>query len=109
MTKHFIRVWREVDIGEMENHLLVVGHLRSDCANCKELGLDLSEKKCPKCGTEFKYASTRVTGEHKFSTLIKIKNKRPDLICVDFDDFKRMSGKSKAQQFFKRGENTDES
>lgn len=91
----FIRVWREFDIKDISGHLLVVGDVVGDCSKCRALGINYSEaKNCPQCGTLFKYIASR-TKEVK-----RIKNKRPDLIFIDFEDYKKAMGKIKAREMF---------
>ena len=91
-----MRVWKEVDIGDVSKHLLIAGALTADCSNCRELGINYANaNSCPKCGTDFKYIASR-TKEIK-----KIKQKRPDLIFIDFDDYKRVTGFMKAKDLFK--------
>ncbi len=90
-----IRVWKEIDISDIEKHLLIVGDVAGDCSSCRELGINyLSAKSCPKCGNEFKYIATR---SHEIR---KIKQKRPDLVFVDLEDYKRAMGKIKAKNLF---------
>ena len=99
-----IRVWKDLDLMDLEKHLLVVGDLYGDCNSCKELGLTWQEAKvCPQCQTPFKYVTLRQSmphGEEKGSQLYRIAQKRPDLIYVDYADFKKGSGKDKAHKFF---------
>lgn len=96
----FIRVWKEVDINEVSGHLLVVGASTGDCSKCRELGIDYSTAKtCPGCGTDFRYIASRS------KEIKKIKKKRPDLIFIDFEDYKRETGFIKARNLFdSRGE-----
>lgn len=95
MVKQPIRVWTELDIDEISRHLLVVGEVTADCYNCKEIGLDyVSLKSCPKCNSPFKYIASR---SHEIK---KIKNRRQDLIFIDFDDFKKAAGFIKAKSLF---------
>jgi hypothetical protein len=90
-----IRVWKEMDVSDIEKHLLIVGEVTGDCSSCRELGIEYSSAKlCPKCGNEFKYIATR------FHETRKIKQKRPDLIFIDFDDYKKAAGKIKAKNLF---------
>jgi len=90
-----IRVWKEMDINDIEKHLLVAGEVSGDCSSCRELGINYSlSKSCPKCGNEFKYIATR------FHEIKKIKQKRPDLIFIDFEDYKKAAGKIKAKGLF---------
>ncbi len=101
--KELIRIWVEKDIQEIEEKLLVVGDIHGDCANCRELGLDYSSvKKCPKCQTVFKYIASRSStgsGDHRFHEVKRILSKRKDLILIDYDDYKRISGRKKAKKF----------
>lgn len=91
----FVRVWKEFDIQDISEHLLVVGDITGDCSKCRELGIDYSNaKSCPKCETHFKYIACR-TREIK-----KITKKRPDLIFIDFEDYKKALGKIKARNLF---------
>ncbi|MFH1854169.1 MAG: hypothetical protein ABH815_02530 [Candidatus Omnitrophota bacterium] len=91
----FVRVWKEIDIKEMSNHLLVVGDLTGDCSNCRALGIDYTKASiCPKCGTNFKYIASR---SREVGKIIK---KRPDLIFIDFEDYKKITGKIKARNLF---------
>ncbi len=88
-----IRVWKELSAEDISKHLLIVGASAGDCSNCKELGISYATaKSCPNCKTQFKYICSRA-GEIK-----KIKQKRPDLIFIDFEDYKKSTGFSKAQE-----------
>lgn len=90
-----IRVWKEFDISDISGHLLTVGELTGDCSKCRALGIDYSKAKvCPKCGTNFKYIASR-TREVR-----RVKNKRPDLVFIDFEDYKKVTGKIKARDLF---------
>ena len=91
----FIRVWKEFDIQDISEHLLIVGDITGDCSKCRALGIDYSKAKaCPKCKTNFKYIASR-TRETR-----RIKNKRPDLIFIDLEDYKKATGKIKARDLF---------
>jgi len=91
----FIRIWKNIDINDISGHLLIVGEAMGDCSKCKSLGIDYSSAKtCPECSTEFKYIASR-SREVK-----KIIQKRPDLIFIDFEDYKRVIGKIKAKGLF---------
>lgn len=90
-----IRVWKEMDILDIEKHLLIAGDVTGDCSSCRELGINYSSAKaCPKCGNEFKYIASR---SHEIR---KIKQRRPDLIFIDLDDYKKATGKIKARDIF---------
>jgi len=93
--KEFIRVWKDIDINDISEHLLIVGESRGDCSKCRALGIDYSNAKtCPECGTGFKYIASR-SREVK-----KIIQKRPDMIFIDFEDYKKIIGKIKARGLF---------
>lgn len=90
-----MRVWKEFDAADVSKHLLIVGLLTADCSNCRELGLDYSAvKTCPKCGVDFKYIASRS------KEIKKIKNRRPDLIFIDLEDYKKATGAIKAKDLF---------
>lgn len=97
-----IRIWEDLDLDLISKHLLIVGDLTGDCANCRELGIDYqSLKTCPKCKTDFKYMSLRRNNSD--GGLIKrFKDKRPDLIFIDYNDFKSAVDKLKAKDFFSK-------
>ena len=104
MNKVWIRTWQEIDLKDIESRMILAGELSSDCSHCREIGLDFSKiKSCSKCGTEFKYMSSRTASgtSVKFSIIKRIKTKRPDLIFVDYDDYKRLVSKSKAEDFLR--------
>lgn len=93
-----IRVWKEIDIKDVSSHLLIAGLSSGDCSNCRELGINYSTAaSCPKCGTDFKYIASR--GKE----IRKIRDRRPDLIFIDFEDYKRITGFLKAKDFFNSG------
>lgn len=105
MSKVWIRTWVEDDLNEIKNHILIAGELTSDCGVCKEIGLDIKNAKhCPNCGAEFKYITTRVaagsSGE-RFTVIKRIREKCPNLIFVDYEDYKKLISKSKAEDFLR--------
>lgn len=94
----FIRVWQEIDLNLLRKTLLIAGDPTGDCANCKEVGLNIiTSKKCPKCGTEFKYVATRL--QNNPSQARKLRLKRPDLIAIDLSDFKEGTARDNALKF----------
>jgi len=81
----FLRTVKEFVYEEVCSHLLVVGELKGDCFNCKEIGIDyLTAKNCPKCKTEFKYISYRSSFGNKDSNFLNIV----------------LKGKKQAEEFF---------
>jgi hypothetical protein len=98
-----IRTYKYYDINEVKAHLLIVGQLTADCANCKAIGIDyLAQKACPECKSEFKYIATR-QNEGKFPShlLKKLQENQPNLELIDYSDFKLASDRSQAHSFFK--------
>ena len=101
----YIRIWQACNLEEITKHLLIVGDVSADCANCRELGIEYAkEKVCPKCGTEFMFIASRNTGklDHaRGGTVKRIKDRRPDLTFIDWEDYKEITGKQNARDFFK--------
>lgn len=101
MNKAYIRVWQESDLDEISQHLLVVGDLTGDCSHCRQIGIDYTGSiTCPKCQTAFKYIACR-SRETSFGHIKRIKEKRSDLIFLDYNDFKQAIDRHKAKEFFK--------
>ncbi|MEW6171106.1 MAG: hypothetical protein AB1472_06075, partial [Candidatus Omnitrophota bacterium] len=65
-----------------------------------EIGINYSETKtCPKCNTEFKYLCFNQGWD--FNRIRRIKEKRPDLILIEYEDIKKLFAKDKARNLFK--------
>ena len=94
--KGFIREWKEFDLADLQDHLIVVGELSSECYHCHEVGLEKTARACPKCKTYFKYMGFRRKLQPSF--LKKVKDETPSLILVDFDDIKKASGHDDARK-----------
>ena len=98
MRKAYIRIWQNLDLDDVQKHLLIAGDISGDCANCKEIGLNFQTTKvCPKCKTEFKYIATRASKASREAK--RLKSKRPDLIVIDFSDFKEAQSRDQARKF----------
>ena len=99
-----LRVWQTVDLDGVTKHLLIVGELTADCASCRELGINYQElKSCPQCKTDFRFITSRsATGGLRSSAgaVKRIKDRRPDLTFIDYDDYKSITGKQSARDFF---------
>ena len=84
---------------------MVVGDITADCANCRQLGVEYAAaKNCPKCGTTFRFIASRNTGpldRGRGGTVKRIKDRRPDLTFIDYEDYKEITGKQQARDFFK--------
>jgi len=98
--KRYLRIYKELDITQIKEHLLVYGDLSANCANCQTIDLKLDTVRCPQCQTEFQYIAFRNI-KHHLPKLQKITQQRPDVILVDFDDFQKTWGAFKAETFLK--------
>lgn len=100
----WLRVWTQKDLSDVEQHLLIVGDVKGDCASCREVGLDYKTiKQCPQCHTTFQYVTSRRFASHpgeRFGIVKRLNEARSDLIWIDYDDFKTLSGRQRARQFF---------
>ena len=99
MGEH-IRVWQPIDIREAEKHLLIAGDTIGDCASCRCLGISYEALSCPQCKTPFQYVTSRRAENHPgeaFRIVQRLKEKRPDLVFIDYADYKHLSGKLKGK------------
>jgi hypothetical protein len=94
--KGFIRQWREFDLKDVQDHLIVVGELSSECYACHEVGLDKTARACPKCKAYFKYMGFR--RKLQMSFLKKIKDETPSITLIDFEDLKKATGQNDARK-----------
>ena len=101
----YLRVWQACDVQEISKNLLIVGDLTADCAACRELGIEYATAKvCPKCGAQFRFITSRNAGKldrDRLGTIKRIKERRPDLTLIDYEDYKGVTGKQNARDFFK--------
>lgn len=100
----WIRIWQEKELPDIEKHLLIIGDIKGDCAQCRELGLDYKTvKQCPNCNTIFQYVTCRRFGTHpgeRFQIVKRLAQIRNDLTWVDYDDYKTLTGRQRAREFF---------
>ena len=96
--KNYLRVWEKCDLIDIEKHLIVMGELSSECYSCHKVGIERRAKTCPECGVSFKYMGfrRRLNPAH----LNKFKEDLPDIIFIDFEDFKKVLGKHQARKLF---------
>ncbi|MDA3901458.1 MAG: hypothetical protein PF637_13195 [Spirochaetes bacterium] len=97
-----IRVWKEIDIKEIDGHLLICDDLSAHCGACRKMPIPLEASRCPECGTEFNYITTREnhttpTGQRILSKMLQSGNKS----IIEYSDYKHASDKKKAQNLFK--------
>ncbi len=102
--KAWLRTWQEKELSEIEKHLLIIGDALGDCAQCRELGLDYkSVKQCPNCKTSFRYITSRrfeTNPGERFHIVKRMNEMRNDLLWIDYDDYKKLTGRQKAREFF---------
>ena len=105
LVSYYLRVWQACDVAEITKQLLVVGDVHADCSACRELGIDYgTAKNCPKCNVTFRFITSRNTGaldRNRGATVKRIKDRRPDLTFIDYEDYKEVTGKQSARDFFK--------
>jgi len=94
--KKFIRVWRELDLKDIEKFLIVIGELSAECYACHKLGIDVTACACPACNAYFKYIAFRRKLEP--SHLKRFREMFPEREIIDFDDFKKVVGKRNAHK-----------
>ena len=101
----YIRIWQACVPEEITKHLLIVGDITADCANCRELGIEYAQARtCPKCGADFRFIAARNTGKidrNRGANVRRIKERRPDLTFIDYEDYREITGKQQARDFFK--------
>ncbi|MBI4394792.1 MAG: hypothetical protein HY583_01205 [Candidatus Omnitrophica bacterium] len=102
--KAWLRIWAEKELTDVEKHLLIIGDAKGDCASCRELGLDYKTvKQCPHCQTNFTYVTCRRFETHpleRFQIVKRLSEARNDLVWIDYDDYKKLTGRQKARDFF---------
>lgn len=92
-----MRVWQEADLKDIEERLFVIGELSGECFRCHTLGLKISTPACPHCQVKFKYIGFR--RKVNPSSIPRFKELHPQLIFIDFDDFKKVLSKKEARKF----------
>ena len=96
-----IRVWTELSVEDVQQHIIMVEDRFGHCPGCKKIGIELKElSKCPGCGREFKYVTSKDAKGGKTDIVIRTRRKLPDLVFVDYDDYERVTGKKKAESLF---------
>ncbi len=96
MNRAFLRSWEEFNLQEIEKSLLVIGELSADCYSCHKIGIDLKAHVCPGCGTNFKYIGFRKKVDGAY--VHRLKAEMPYAVFIDFEDFKKATGKNEARK-----------
>ena len=104
MAQEYLRIFKEYNIEEVRDHLLILGDLSSDCGKCRCMGLDFNQhESCPECGTPFRYVTSRRLELHpgeSFRIVRRALEKRPHWTFVDYMDYQKTLGQKKARDFF---------
>ncbi len=100
MNPKYLRVFKKIDLDEIKGQLLVCGDLSGNCEKCGHIGLKIEVSKCPSCQAEFKYITFRSL-HNNHPKIQKLSEMRPSVTIIDYDDYKKLSGSAKAQDFFK--------
>lgn len=94
--ERLLRIYKKFYIDEVKAHLLTYGALAGACANCQEMDVKLDSTHCPQCKTEFKYVAFQNVKDH-LPKVNKIVQDRPNIVLIDYDDFKRMEAEQRAK------------
>jgi hypothetical protein len=94
--KGLLRVWEELDLQDIEKHLLVVGELSAECFSCHKIGIEIKSRQCPCCHAYFKYIGFRRKVDTHY--LYKRREEFAGVVLIDFDDFKKVLGKGEARK-----------
>ncbi len=94
--ERFLRIYKKFYLDEVKTHLMTYGALSGICANCKSMDVKIDVPQCPQCHTEFKYIAFQNIKDH-MPKMLRIAQERPQIIFVDYEDFKRLEGEEKAK------------
>ncbi len=98
----YIRVWKEIDLKDIQEHIILVDDKFGHCPNCKKIGIELKDlESCPSCGRVFKYVSSKEAKGGRNEIVSRARKKLPSLVFVDYDDYERATGKNMAESLFK--------
>jgi hypothetical protein len=100
MSERFLRIHKKFYIDEVKTHLMTYGALSGMCANCKNMDVKIDSLACPECKTEFKYIAFQNVKDH-MPKMLRVSQERPNIIFVDYDDFKKIEGEEKAKDIFR--------
>ncbi len=92
----FIRVWRELNLDEVQKGLFVIGELKGECFACHNFGIDLKARSCPHCHTSFRYIAFRRKIDNH--SLKRFRNEHPEATFIEFEDFKKATSKKEARR-----------
>lgn len=98
----YIRVWTEISVKDIEDHIIMVEDKYGHCPGCKQIGIELNDLiDCPGCSRDFKYVTSKDAKGGRTDVVVRTRKKLPDLTFVDYDDYIRITSKKKAADLFK--------
>jgi hypothetical protein len=98
---NYIRIWTEIDLQEIEDHIIMVDDILGFCPGCKKIGIELTNlTNCPSCDREFKYVTSKEAKGNKRAIIPRIRKKLPNLIFIDYDDYYHFTGEKNAKRLF---------
>ena len=100
MADQLIRIYQNLDVLAIKPHLMIYGDLGGTCANCQNMDVKIGMVNCPGCQTDFQFIAFRNIKTH-IPKVKRIMEDHPQIKIIDFDDYKRNEGASKAENFFK--------
>ena len=100
MVEKLLRIYKRLDFYAVKNHLLLYGALSGSCAHCKAMDLKLDLSQCPQCHSDFKFIAFQNIKDH-MPKILKISHERPEIVLVDYDDYKRTEGAVRAEELLK--------
>jgi len=100
LSEKLLRVYKPFDVSKVKEHILVYGDLSGQCGHCQNMDVKLETVSCPNCRTDFRYIAFRNVSHH-MPKIIIINATRHDLTIIDFEDYSRILGAKKAEDFFK--------
>ena len=100
MSDRFIRVYKKLEFNFIKARLLLYGALSGSCAACKTVDIKLDARQCPQCKAEFSYIAFLNVKDH-LPKMLRLSDERPDLVFIDYEDFKKIEGELKAKEFLK--------
>jgi|CXWL01.1.fsa_nt_gi hypothetical protein len=100
MSEKFLRIYKKMDFNFVKSRLLIYGALSGSCASCKAMDIKLDVRNCPQCKVEFTYVAFMNIKDH-MPKMLRLNDERSDLVFVDYEDFKKIEGVLKAENFLK--------
>ena len=100
MAERLIRIYQELDVKTIKSHLMIYGDLSGSCASCQYMDIKWGADHCPSCKIEFKFITFRNIQSH-WPKVHKLKQERPQVEFIDFEDYKRGLDVLKAKEFLK--------